>query len=198
MTTPKGKYPIRERRYPSGGSAPDGRHPEARSTRAPPAAGSLLGQEETIRRLAPSRATVLLLGGSADAKALAARALHDRSPRAHHPFAAVDCSGLPPADLEEALFGEGPFGRSPVRDRPLPDGAIQRAEHGTLHVAAVDALPLGLQPRFLRFLDEPRAVRVVASCDVDLATLTRRGAFRADLGERLALVCVHLSSEAAV
>jgi DNA-binding NtrC family response regulator len=178
MTTPNGRYPNPGRRYPTDGSPPDG---------SPP-------RDDPIRRLAPSRATVLLVGGSGKAKMRVARALHARSPRAPHPFVTIDCAALPPDAVEEALFGEVAYGGpSPLTSSRDPGGATRAAERGTLYVAAIDRLPLRVQPRFLRFLDEPRAVRVVASCDVDLVAAACEGGFRADLAERLALVRVDLA-----
>jgi DNA-binding NtrC family response regulator len=176
MTTPKDRYPSLARRYPTEDGA------EARPG------------EEAIRRLAPSRATVLLVGGSKAAKAAFARALHDRSARVHRPFVSVDCGALDPDALEEVLFGcpsyEAPPSWSPEK---APPSATRDADRGTLYVATIESLPIVLQPRFLRFLDEAYTVRVIASCDADLAALARKGKFRHDLGERLLLVRVDLS-----
>jgi hypothetical protein len=134
-----------------------------------------------LRRLAPSRVTVLLVGGSELLRGRIARALHEHSPRAGGPFVAFDCEALDSNAAELRLFGGPPYA---VRAR----GAVHAAETGTLYVAAIDQLPLLIQPRFLRFLDQDTSVRVVASAHVDLAVCVARGHFRGDLGERLTLV----------
>jgi two-component system C4-dicarboxylate transport response regulator DctD len=142
---------------------------------------------------------VLLVNGTSAEKALVARELHDRSPRQARPFVAVDCAQLAPSVLGEVLFGH-PADGVPAhwREESTPRGAIRDAQGGTLYVANIDALPMVLQPRFLRFLDDAHAVRVCASSDADLAALAREGRFRADLAERLLLVCFDLSHPVAV
>lgn len=138
-----------------------------------------------IARLAPSRASVLLIADSKELAFATARALHERSPCAAGPFVALDCAAIESAALELSLFG-GPAYALGGR------GAVHEAETGTLYVATIDELPLLLQPRFLRFLDEAARVRVVTSTDLDLAERMQHGAFRRDLGERLLLVQLHL------
>jgi DNA-binding NtrC family response regulator len=134
-----------------------------------------------IERLAPSRVTVLLLGGTPAARAAVARALHDRSGRCDEPFVALDCTALSGEELERRLFG-GPM------TEPAARGLVHQMARGTLYVAAVDALPVLLQPRFLSFLERDRKVRVVTSARLDLGGLVRDGRFRSDLGERLLVV----------
>jgi DNA-binding NtrC family response regulator len=177
MTKQKGTYPSFQRRYPDEDPVP----------------GKARDREETIQRLAPSRATVLLAGGSAEVKSRVARALHDRSPRAHHPFIEVDCAALASSAVERIVFGE-PLSSASARglEPRTRRGAIRDAEGGTLYVATIDWLPFAVQPRFLGFLDETRVVRVVVSSDADLWALACRGCFFADLGERLSLVRVDL------
>jgi DNA-binding NtrC family response regulator len=176
MSDSDGRYPGRKRRYPPERGARD--------------------HEALLRRLAPSRATVLLVHGSADVMARVARELHDRSPRHAQPFVTVDCAALAPTVIEEVLFGPPSYGavaRSTVPRRQR--GAVGDAGGGTLYMAAIDALPMFVQPQFLRFLDEPRTVRVFASSAVELVPLVRRGRFRADLAERLSLACVDLAHQ---
>lgn len=168
MTTPKDQYPKDAPRYPN--LEPAGMVP----AREP-------GFESELYRLAPSKVTVLLVGGSEDLKRAIAQALHDRSPRASRPFVVFDCGGLDSDAIELRLFGGPAYA-------PASDGAIQRADTGTLYVATVDELPLLVQPRFLRFLDQDRQARVVASANHELATQVERGHFRLDLAERLSLV----------
>lgn len=168
MTTPKDQYPNDERRYPNG-------EPEAGAPAREP------GFEAELYRLAPSKVTVLLVGGSADLQRAIARALHERSPRAARPFVVFDCRGLDSDQVELHLFGGPAYAKA-------DDGAVQRADAGTLYVATIDELPLLVQPRFLRFLDQERSARVVASSNHELATQVERGHFRLDLAERLTLV----------
>jgi DNA-binding NtrC family response regulator len=141
--------------------------------------------DEEIARLAPSRATVLLRGGSPEARAAVARALHERSGRRDSQFIVVDCGGIDGEAVERRLFG-GPMAA------PIGRGVADEAERGTLYVADIDGLPPLLQPRFLSFLDRDRGLRVVASTAGDLAADVREGRFRGDLGERLLLVQIRV------
>lgn len=173
MTTPKDQYPNDGRSYPN-------REPEA-PARAPGSSGKEPAFQAELYRLAPSKVTVLLVGGGAELKRAVARALHERSARAERPFEALDCYGLDSEQVELRLFGGPAYA-------PPGDGAVQRAAAGTLYVASIDELPLLVQPRFLRFLDQDRQARVIASTDSELRTLVERGKFRLDLAERLSLV----------
>lgn len=168
MSSPPDQYPNDERKYPSA-------QPELPIPPFQPAF------EAELERLAPSRATVLLVGGSAPLKTAVALALHQRSSRAVEPFVVVECHGLDSDTVEVELFG-GPM------YAPSRGGAIQQAGDGTLYVASIDELPLLAQPRFLRFLDQERKARVVASADQRLLARVAQGHFRLDLAERLTLV----------
>jgi DNA-binding NtrC family response regulator len=137
--------------------------------------------EAELYRLAPSRVTVLLVGGDARGRHAVAVALHQRSPRAGFPFVAFACEGLGFTEVEQGLFG-GPA------HEPPSGGAIAHTAAGTLYVARIDELPLLVQPRFLRFLDQDRRARVVASSTRDLRRLVEQGEYRHDLAERLSLV----------
>jgi transcriptional regulator of acetoin/glycerol metabolism len=137
--------------------------------------------EGELWRLAPSRVTVLLRGGDTALRATVARALHERSGRALGPFVLFDCGGLPSDAVERALFGGPAYAHAST-------GAVHVAETGTLYVVAIDELPLLMQPRFLRFLDQDTLVRVVVSTRRDLRVCVEQGHFRQDLGERLMLV----------
>jgi DNA-binding NtrC family response regulator len=138
--------------------------------------------DTSIDRVAPTRVTVLIDGGSEEEQAAVARALHDRSPRRHEPFATIHCAASPHHEMERLLGGT----------------ASQRATRvtglGTLCVANVDAMPLWLQPRFLGFLDAGARPRIVVSARVDLATAARDGRFWPDLSERLLLVRITLAA----
>ena len=138
-----------------------------------------------IERLAPSRATVLLRGGSAAGRARVARVLHDRSNRGAEPFLELDCGALETEKLE-GLFGGPVSQRAP---RPVPTG------RGTLYLAGVEGLPILFQPRLMGFLDGGERPRVVVSTGADLALAADRGRLRKDLAERLQLVQLALPDE---
>jgi two-component system, NtrC family, nitrogen regulation response regulator NtrX len=171
MSRPKDLYPNDGWRYPGGESEPPA---SARPSFGP-------GLEAELDRLAPSRVTVLLIGGDARESREVAVALHERSPRARSPFVAFACEGLDFAEVERGLFGGPAY-------LPLSGGAIAHVAAGTLYLASVDALPLLVQPRFLRFLDQDRQARVVASSARELRGLAELGVYRLDLAQRLSLV----------
>jgi DNA-binding NtrC family response regulator len=168
MSSRPDQYPNEERKYPNEEPVP-----------ARPSYSSIF--EAELYRLAPSKVTVLLVGGSKVSKGEVALALHQRSSRAEQPFVSVDCHALDSDTAELRLFG-GPI------YAPALGGAVQEAGEGTLFVAAIDELPLLVQPRFLRFLDQERNARVIASTDTSLLTRVEQGHFRLDLAERLTLV----------
>lgn len=176
MSSPENEYPIDEPKYPDHEpSHPDGASDDFQTVRRLPDE-----LQAELARLAPSRVTVLLRGGNPALLVTVARALHERSGRALGPFVLFDCAGLPADAVERELFG-GPV-------YAAGQGAVHAAETGTLYVATIDELPLLMQPRFLRFLDEDTLVRVVVSVQNDLLARVARGQFRRDLGERLMLV----------
>jgi DNA-binding NtrC family response regulator len=185
---------------------------EERATMALSAAtsfGGLVGGSTAMRavytaleRAAPTTAPILITGESGTGKELAARAVHQRSPRAQRPYEVVDCGGLPPTLIESELFGheKGAF-TGAVGER---EGAFERAEGGTLFLDELGELPLDLQPKLLRALGEREIrrvggrrplsvdVRVVAATNRDLRREVNNGAFRADLYYRLAVIQVRM------
>ncbi len=171
--------------------------------------GQLVGPSEPMQaalrqlaKVAPQKTTVLLQGESGTGKELAARAVHDLSPRAGGPFVAVNCGAIPAELLEAELFGHarGAF-TDAVRARK---GLAAEADGGTLFLDELGELPLNLQVKLLRFLQEEEVrpvgearsqkvdVRVVAASARDLAAAVAAGAFREDLFWRLNVVAVRL------
>lgn len=151
-----------------------------------------------VDRVAPSEASVLVLGESGTGKELVARRIHGRSKRFQGPFVAINCAGVPDGLLESELFGHEKGAYTGAHKARL--GRFRQANGGTLFLDEIAELPLGLQGKLLRVLeervvdvlgrDEPVAVdvRIVAATNKDLAHLTAQGAFRADLLYRLDVV----------
>lgn len=150
---------------------------------------------EILPLIAASPASALLLGESGTGKELFARALHNLSPRGKKPFVAVNCGALPENLLESELFGykAGAF-TDAKKDKP---GRFQVANQGTLFLDEIGDLPLPLQVKLLRVLQEraveplgstkkvPVDVRIIAATNRDLEDMVGRGRFRQDLFYRL-------------
>ena len=157
---------------------------------------------ETIRKVATSGAPVLILGESGTGKEMAARAVHQKSDRHNGPFVAINCSAIPETLLESELFGheKGAFTGAHAQRK----GRIEMAEGGTLFLDEIGEIPLPIQVKLLRFLQEQTIervggrqeirinTRVVAATNVDLKKAMVAGAFREDLFYRLAVVQVTL------
>jgi two-component system NtrC family response regulator len=155
-----------------------------------------------VRKVAPTDASTLLLGESGTGKELLARALHDLSPRAGERFVAINCAAIPDTLLESELFGyeKGAFTGAAKQTQ----GNIEYANGGTLFLDEIGDLPLPLQAKLLRFLQErvivrvggrkeiPVDVRVVSATHQQLSDLIANGGFREDLYYRLCEIAINI------
>ena len=156
----------------------------------------------TIEKVAPTMATTLLLGESGTGKELLARALHNLSPRAKCPFVAINCAAIPDTLLEAELFGheKGAFTGAVKQTQ----GKFEVADSGTLFLDEIGDMPLPLQAKLLRFLQDrmleriggreriPVDVRVVCATNKDLKAMITRNEFREDLYYRISEVSVQI------
>jgi len=157
---------------------------------------------ELVKKAARSEANILVVGESGTGKELIARAIHANSPRAAQPFVPVDCASLPEHLLESELFGheKGAF-TGAVRSKP---GLMEVAHHGTLFLDEIAELPVGLQVKLLRALQERQIrrvggtslvdvdVRVVSATNRDLRDATVKGQFREELYYRINVIAIQL------
>jgi DNA-binding NtrC family response regulator len=158
--------------------------------------------EHVIRLVGPKRATVLITGETGTGKEVVARALHQASPRAHLPMVAVNCSALPEALLEAELFGhvKGAF-TGALQQRV---GRFEQAQNSTLFLDEIGEMPIELQAKLLRVLQEREFqrigssetvridVRVIAASNQNLQEKVDQGAFREDLFYRLNVVPIEM------
>lgn len=166
------------------------------------ASSAMLKVCRTVEKVAPTSVSVLLLGESGTGKELLADALHKLSPRASKRFVAINCAAIPDTLLESELFGyeKGAFTGASKQTR----GKIEYADGGTLFLDEVGDLPLGLQSKLLRFLQQrvierlggreeiPVDVRVVCATHQDLPTLVSAGKFREDLYYRISEITIKI------
>ena len=168
------------------------------------AAPEMLKVARMIERVANANVTVMLLGASGTGKELLARGLHDASDRKDKPFVAINCAAIPETLLESELFGheKGAF-TGAVK---TTEGKIEQADGGTLFLDEVGDIPLPLQVKLLRFLQErvveriggreaiPVNTRIVCATHQNLEAMIAAGTFREDLFYRLAEIVVRIPS----
>ncbi|MBB3983463.1 two-component system NtrC family response regulator [Sphingobium fontiphilum] len=166
------------------------------------AAPEMLKVTRTIERVANAQVSVMLLGASGTGKELLAQGLHDASPRRNGAFVAIHCAAIPETLLESELFGheKGAF-TGAVRTTP---GKIEQAQGGTLFLDEVGDIPLAVQVKLLRFLQDHAIeriggresiaidTRIVCATHRDLPGMIAAGAFREDLYYRLAEIVVRI------
>src|SRR5688572_11132485 len=164
----------------------------------------ILGESETLKRavsetqrVAQTEATVLLLGESGTGKELFARAVHHLSARRDNPFVAINCAAIPETLIENELFGHERGAFTGASDRR--QGKFELASGGTVFLDEIGELPLGVQGKLLRAIEEkvvdriggrapvPVDIRVVAATNKDLKAAVENGQFRGDLFFRLAV-----------
>jgi DNA-binding NtrC family response regulator len=158
---------------------------------------------EQVRRVARSPARAILLEGeSGTGKGLVARAIHEESPRARHPFVAITCSAMPEALLESELFGHESGAFTDARKRKM--GLVEAAEGGTLFLDEIGDMAGPLQAKLLGVLEERRFrrvggvqetevnVRVISATHRDLRAFVAEGRFREDLLYRLRVVPIRI------
>jgi Nif-specific regulatory protein len=151
-----------------------------------------------IQRVAPARSAVLICGESGTGKELAAHAIHTNSPRASQPFVPINCAALPETLLESELFGHerGAFTGAVGRKQ----GKLEVAQGGTVFLDEIGEIPLTMQARLLRFLQDHKVerlggtrsieldVRIIAATNRHLEEMIKAGTFREDLYHRLNVV----------
>ena len=155
-----------------------------------------------VEKIGPTSATTLLLGESGTGKELLARALHALSPRAKQPFVAINCAAIPDTLLESELFGyeKGAFTGAVKQTQ----GKFEHADGGTLFLDEIGDMPLALQAKLLRFLQDrvveriggreriPVDVRIVCATNKDLSAMLGRNEFREDLFYRVSEVTIRI------
>jgi len=156
----------------------------------------------SIEKVAPTNATVLILGDSGTGKELIARALHRLSGRAHQPFVAINCAAIPDTLLESELFGyeKGAFTGAAKRT----PGKLELASGGTIFLDEMGEMPASLQAKLLRVLQErtveriggrtpiPLDLRIISATNRDLDALIAAGTFREDLYYRISEVTLRV------
>jgi two-component system response regulator HydG len=157
---------------------------------------------ELIARVADSEASILITGESGTGKEVVARALHRQSPRAAHPFVALNCAAMPEALLESELFGHA---RGAFTDaKAAQPGLLVGAQRGTVFLDEIGDMPMGLQPKLLRVIQERTLrpigasaevridVRFISATNLDIESAVEERRFREDLFFRLNVIRIEL------
>ncbi|EPC00188.1 C4-dicarboxylate ABC transporter [Litchfieldella anticariensis FP35 = DSM 16096] len=151
-----------------------------------------------VQRISQVEADVLLFGETGTGKDLVARSLHERSARSGQPFVAINCGAVPEAIIESELFGHEKGAFTGAMERRI--GKFEHANGGTVFLDEIESMPLGLQVKLLRVLQErcverlganvptPLDIRVIAATKTDLKAAADEGQFREDLYYRLNVV----------
>ncbi len=157
---------------------------------------------DTLRQVADTDATVLILGESGTGKGVAARTIHHCSPRAKEQFVTVNCPSLSAELLESELFGHKKGAFTGATENKL--GRVDQADGGTIFLDEVGDVPLALQPKLLRFIQDREYervgdpvtrkanVRIVAATNRDLGEMVKQNTFREDLLYRLNVITLHM------
>jgi two-component system C4-dicarboxylate transport response regulator DctD len=157
---------------------------------------------QTILDVAGQPADVLIYGETGTGKELVARCLHQFSERGKHNYVPVNCGAIPETIFESELFGHEQGAFTGAAKRQV--GKIEHADHGTLFLDEIESLPLAMQVKLLRVLQErsiqrlgsntpvPLDVRVIAASKEDLKAFSDQGKFRSDLYYRLNLIVLHI------
>ncbi|MBL8941386.1 MAG: sigma-54-dependent Fis family transcriptional regulator, partial [Archangium sp.] len=165
------------------------------------ASGAMQKALDVVARVATTQTSILITGESGTGKEVMARAIHERSGR-RGPFVAINCAAMPEALLESELFGHVRGAFTDAREARV--GLFTEANGGTLLLDEIGDMPVGLQPKLLRVLQErkvrplgaraehPVDVRIIAATHRDLETRIEAGSFREDLYFRLNVVSLHL------
>jgi two-component system NtrC family response regulator len=155
-----------------------------------------------IEKVAPTSVTCLLLGESGTGKEVLARAIHDLSPRADEAFVAINCAAVPETLMESELFGYEKGAFTGANKRTF--GKVETANRGTLFLDEIGDMPLSLQAKMLRFLQQrvvdrvggreevPVDVRVVCATNKNLQQMVTQGSFREDLFYRISEIVVDI------
>lgn len=172
---------------------------------------SIVGESQALlqcisnaERVAESKASVLLTGESGTGKELFAHLIHDRSPRQTKPFISISCGALPASILERELFGHEKGAFTGADSRKI--GLFEAADHGTLFLDEIGEMPLDMQVKLLRVIQEETFirlggtqptkvdVRIISATNNDLDVMIKEGKFRQDLYYRIHVVNIRLPS----
>lgn len=157
---------------------------------------------DIVRKVTPTSATVLISGESGTGKELIAKAIHYNSPRKDKPFIAINCAAIPETLIESELFGYEPGAFTGANTRKI--GLLESAQGGTIFLDEIAELPLTLQSKLLRVLQEKEVrriggkdttkvdVRIIAATNKNLADEVQKSKFREDLYYRLKVVTVEI------